>query len=226
MTDSYRSDIVRIQKLIQQIRSDIQKREQKINVNQPVGIIDADIRQGISKLEIEIELLKSLIGRQNRNQEILQKEGETRKNTLLELQNVAAELKQNFDKSLRSQKDQLFNDRSNGGKQYKDTETLQQMDKKQLHYNQKQLQKEQDEKLDVCLDQLDTLKWKGKIIWNTVDEQNRLLIQIGNDMDKTNKEMINVNGKLKKVLNSSSYCCLHLFIAFELVGLIMIILFA
>ncbi|CAD8144827.1 unnamed protein product [Paramecium octaurelia] len=225
MTDTYRGDIERVQRLIQQLRSDIQKREQKINANQPVGIIDGEIRGGISKLDREIELLKSLIERQNQNQEVLQKEGETRKNKLLELQNVAAELKQNFDKSLRSQKDQLFNNRSNGGKQYKDTETLQQMDNKSLYQNQKQLQQEQDQKLDVCIDQLDSLKVQGKNIGNTVDEQNRLLNGISNEMDKTNREMVNVNGKLKKFLNSSSYCCLYLFITLEVVGLIMIILF-
>ncbi|CAK88055.1 unnamed protein product (macronuclear) [Paramecium tetraurelia] len=225
MSDAYRSNLERIQGLIQQLRSDIQKREQKFNANQPVGIIDGEIRGLISKIEREIELLKSLIERQNQNQEILQKEGETRKNKLLELQNVAAELKQTFDKSLRSKQDQLFDNRSNGGKQYKDTETLQQMDNKQLHSNQKQLQKEQEQKLDVCIDQLDTLKVQSKNIGNTVDEQNRLLGEIEKDMDKTNKEMINVNGKLKKFLNSSSYCCLYLFIALELVGLVMIILF-
>ncbi|CAD8141966.1 unnamed protein product [Paramecium pentaurelia] len=225
MSDTYRGDIERIQRLIQQLRSDIQKREQKINANQPVGMIDGEIRGGISKLDREIELLKSLIERQSQNQEILQKEGETRKNKLLELQNVAAELKQSFDKSLKSQQDQLFNNRSNGGKQYKDTEALQQMDNKQLHQNQKQLQKEQDQKLDVCIDQLDTLKVQGKNIGNTLDEQNRLLNQIDKDMDKTTKDMINVNGKLKKFLNSSSYCCLYLFIALEVVSLILIILF-
>lgn len=44
-------------------------------------------------------------------------------------------------------------------------------------------------------------------------------------MDKTNKEMIKVNGKLKKFLNSTSYCCLYLFIALEIVSLVLIFLF-
>lgn len=44
-------------------------------------------------------------------------------------------------------------------------------------------------------------------------------------MDKTNKDMVKVNGKLKKFLNSSSYCCLYLFIGLEIVSLVLIILF-
>lgn len=98
MSDSYRIDIDRIQRLLVSIKNDLNKREQKKKAYQPVALIEGEIRGQLTNLERELDLFKAQIVAQERKSQsaVMQRELERKRNQYSDFFNQKEDLKNKF----------------------------------------------------------------------------------------------------------------------------------
>ncbi|KAM3141094.1 hypothetical protein pb186bvf_006895 [Paramecium bursaria] len=106
MSDSYKSDVERIQNLITSIRADMNKREVAKSNGKPVSMIEGEIRGGFTLLDRELDVLKTMVDKQIESKSIMANEGQTRKNKIIELINAKVEVRQKFDQAMNVPRDQ------------------------------------------------------------------------------------------------------------------------
>ncbi|CAK79412.1 unnamed protein product (macronuclear) [Paramecium tetraurelia] len=219
MSDQFKNDIERIQKLIVSIKQDMNKREQKQKGGQQLTMIEGEIRGQLASLgnafrktliDRELVLIADVLKYQENNQ--MQKENEKRKNQIQELKNQRDLIKEQFNKSVADTKQEVAMQNLQ-----RDDAKLAVMNNQELYKNQKDLQLQQDKLLDRTNDQADQLKQQGKQINLTLDEQNKQLDKLNIDVDKTNQQMMTTNNKLVKLIAKSSNCGLLIFIVIEVV---------
>ncbi|CAD8176489.1 unnamed protein product [Paramecium octaurelia] len=210
MSDQFKNDIERIQKLIVSIKQDMNKREQKQKGGQQITMIEGEIRGQLASLDRELVLIADVLKYQENNQ--MQKENEKRKNQIQELKNQRDLIKEQFNKAVTETKQEVAMQNLQ-----RDDAKLAAMNNQELYKNQKDLQLQQDKLLDRTNDQTDQLKQQGKQINLTIDEQNKQLDKLNIEVDKTNQYMINTNNKLVKLIANSSNCGLIITIVVEVV---------
>ncbi|CAD8099637.1 unnamed protein product [Paramecium sonneborni] len=216
MSDQYKNDIDRIQKLIVSIKTDINKREQKKKAGQQFTIIEGEIRGQLTNLDRELVLLGDLIKLQEKNQ--MQKEQEKRRNQLQEFKNQRDIISEQFKKAvLETKQEQQVTS--------KQMAELSNMSNRELFKNQKDLQQEQEKLLDQTNEQAMALKYSGQNINHTINQQIIDLNKLNDDVDKTNKNMTFVNSKFASIIQKSSNCWLIIIIVVEVILLICFILF-
>ncbi|CAD8080129.1 unnamed protein product [Paramecium primaurelia] len=216
MSDQYKNDIDRIQKLIVSIKTDINKREQKKKAGQQFTIIEGEIRGQLTNLDRELVLLGDLMKLQENT--LMQKEQEKRRNQLQEFKNQRDLISEQFKKAvLETKQEQQIAP--------KQLAELSNMTNKELFKNQKDLQQEQDKLLDSTNEQAIVLKYQGQNINQTINQQIIDLNKLNDDVDKTNKNMTFVNSKFASIIQKSSNCWLIIIIVIEIVLLLCFILF-
>ncbi|CAD8111039.1 unnamed protein product [Paramecium sonneborni] len=216
MSDQYKNDIDRIQKLIVSIKTDINKREQKKKAGQQFTIIEGEIRGQLTNLDRELLLLGDLIKLQETN--LMQKEQEKRRNQLQEFKNQRDIISDQFKKAVLETKQEQQ-------AAPKHMAELSNMSNRELFKNQKDLQQEQEKLLDQTNEQAMNLKYSGQNINQTINQQITDLNKLNDDVDKTNKNMTFVNSKFTSIIQKSSNCWLIIIIVVEIILLLCFILF-
>ncbi|CAD8075324.1 unnamed protein product [Paramecium sonneborni] len=219
MSDQFKNDIERIQKLIVSIKSDMNKREQKQKAGQQITMIEGEIRGQLTSLDRELVLIADVLKYQENNQ--MQKENEKRKNQIQELKNQRDLIKDQFNKAIQDTRQEVAMQNLQ-----RDEAKLAAMNNQELHKNQKDLQIQQDQLLDGANNQANQLKQQGKQINTTINEQNRQLDQLNIDVDKTNNQMMATNNKLTKLIAKSSNCALLICIVVEICTFVIIFIWA
>ncbi|KAM3147281.1 hypothetical protein pb186bvf_000532 [Paramecium bursaria] len=196
---------VDVQKLINQTKNDINKRDAM--KNKPTALIDAEINGQIrlidSKLDqINIEILD--YQKNPQKYDMLAKEIQRRRNIYQEFQNQRQELKVKHD---------LLNPRKNEKKYYGSTDLL------QLHQD---VTAQQDEALIKINEQASNIKLASIKMHNQIQEQGKLIEQL--DGSSSLDQMMKLKYKMQQFSQQSSSCGLLSIIALELMILLMIII--
>ena len=97
------------------------------------------------------------------------------------------------------------------------------MDNRQVLQLQKNMLKDQDEQLDGVIGVVKATKYEAQDFGSEIRSQNARIEKLGNDIDRTEANMIDVDGKMQHLLASSNHCYLWIIIIIEL--LIMILFF-
>ncbi|KAM3131374.1 hypothetical protein pb186bvf_016556 [Paramecium bursaria] len=209
MTDQYKNDVDRINRLIVSLKSDLSKREQNKQQGKPTNIIDGEIRGQLTSLDREIEIFATSL--KNQEATLLSKEIEKRRNQIQDFKNTKVQLKESFDKNINESKINAVQRQQNN---ITNDPTFQNMKNQDLYANQKQLQELQDRELDRVNEQAVALRYQGQNINTTLERQNKQLDRLNVEMDQTNKEMMKTNNKLAHFIAESSNCWLLIKLCF------------
>lgn len=89
--------------------------------------------------------------------------------------------------------------------------------------HQKQMLREQDNQLDTLSGVVQGIKYENQNFNTEVTDQNKMLGKLNTDIDRTHRNMIKVDSRLKELIAKSNQTCLWIIIIIEIIVLILLI---
>lgn len=215
MGDEYHERYTEITQLEKTINIQLNDLQKKVDSKTNTIKLEQAIRNNISEYDKKRELLLSAHEKNSGN--LPSKEQERRRQIIQNLKLNLDRMKMKFEGLIKSKYGYQVNEEKYDN--YQIDEQAQNMNNRELlEYQEKKIAK-QDEKIDEIIGLTKQGKVVAKEIKNNLENQNKLLDNVEDDMDNLDSKMARTKKKFEKYVAKSSTCCLTIIIILEVAAL-------